>query len=148
MADPRIVGMCCEWAVRLWDEGKVDERGRLKELPNVGVIKVPCSGMIKAGWGEMALKNGASGYFALGCPIGDCHFREGNLFCEERFAGTMTPKLKASVDKERVRTLYFAAGEYGNLLQTLKDFTDFLRAKEAGGGTTPAKAETGDGDGT
>ena len=131
MAAPRIVGMCCEWAVRLWDESRLDEQNRLKEMPHVACIKVPCSGMIKAAWGEMALKNGAAGWFSLGCPIGDCHFREGNLFCEERFFGTMTPRLKPAVDKDRVRTFYFAAGQHQQFIAALEEFTELLRAKAA-----------------
>ncbi|MCA1595916.1 MAG: hydrogenase iron-sulfur subunit, partial [Chloroflexi bacterium] len=50
--DPIIVGFLCEWAADLNDT--LDESGVVRGMPNVRVIKIPCSGMTKPAWMEMA----------------------------------------------------------------------------------------------
>lgn len=116
----KLIGIVCERSVDF--EDKLDEHGYLKDTPGVKIIKVPCSGQIQPIMLETALKNGADGTFALGCRIGDCHYREGNKFCRERLIGKRMPKLKPNVDKKRVQAYWLSAVEYDKLKEMVDDF--------------------------
>lgn len=118
----KVIGIVCERSVDF--EGKLDDNGYLLDNPAVKIIQVPCSGQIQPIMLETALKNGASGTFALGCRMGDCHYREGNKFCRERLIGKRMPKLKPSVDKRRVEAYWLSALEYDKLSLMVKDFVE------------------------
>jgi coenzyme F420-reducing hydrogenase delta subunit len=135
----KLIGVVCERSVDF--EGKLDDKGYLLDNPDVKIIKVPCSGQIQPIMLETALKNGANGVFALGCRMGDCHYREGNKFCRERLLGKRMPKLKPTVDKRRVQAYWLSALEYDKLKDMVADFIvecKQLPAVEAKGAKAPA----------
>jgi F420-non-reducing hydrogenase iron-sulfur subunit len=119
---PFVIGIACERSVDF--EGKLDENGHLLDNPSVKIIKVPCSGQIQPIMLETALKKGASGTFALGCRMGDCHYRDGNRFCRDRLVGQRMPKLKPSVDKKRVQGYWLSAVEYDKLRALVSEFVE------------------------
>lgn len=121
MANDKIIGIVCERSVDF--EGKLDTSGYMLDNPNVKIIQVPCSGHIQPIMLETALKNGAGGAFALGCRMGDCHYREGNKFCKERLIGKRMPKLKPNVDKRRVQAYWLSAVEYDKLQALVSEFS-------------------------
>ncbi len=116
----KVIGIVCERSVDF--AGKLDDNGYLLDNPTVKIIQVPCSGQIQPIMLETALKNGASGTFAVGCRMGDCHYREGNKFCRERLIGKRMPKLKPSVDKRRVEAYWLSALEYDKLSDMVSQF--------------------------
>ncbi len=116
----KLIGIVCERSVDLTD--RLDENGCLKEDATVKIIQVPCSGLIQPIMMETALKNGAQGCFATGCRMGDCHYRDGNRFLQHRLEGTRMPKLKPSVDKERVEAYWLSALEYEKLKHLIDEF--------------------------
>jgi F420-non-reducing hydrogenase iron-sulfur subunit len=116
----KIIGIVCERSVDF--EDKLDDNGYLLDNPTVKIIKVPCSGQIQPIMFETALKNGAAGTFAVGCRMGDCHYREGNKFCRERLQGKRMPKLKPMVDKRRVQAYWVSAVEYDKMKVMVDDF--------------------------
>jgi F420-non-reducing hydrogenase iron-sulfur subunit len=120
-----MIGIVCERSVDFADH--LDERGYLKDNPNVRIIKVPCSGMIQPIMLEAGLKGGADGVFACGCRIGDCHYREGNKFLRERLLGTRMPKLKPNVDKRRIQAYWLSALEYQKLCDLVGDFEEYVK---------------------
>lgn len=134
----KIIGIICERSVALDDH--LDEKGHLKDEPAVKMIKVPCSGHIQPIMLETALKHGASGVFATGCRMGDCHYREGNKFLRERLLGERMPKLKPTADKRRIRAYWLSALEYDILLNEVQDFKTHVSGLEAPTVATPAAA--------
>jgi len=135
----KLIGIVCERSVDF--ENKLDENGYLLDNPAVKIIKVPCSGQIQPIMLETALKNGAAGTFAVGCRMGDCHYREGNKFCRERLQGKRMPKLKPMVDKRRVQAYWLSAVEYDKLKAMVDDFAsvcDALPAPEVKAAAKPA----------
>jgi F420-non-reducing hydrogenase iron-sulfur subunit len=121
-----VIGIVCERSVDL--EGHIDERGYLRDEPHVKIITVPFSGMIQPIMFEMGLKQGAEGVFATGCRMGDCHYREGNKFLNERLMGERMPKLKPAVDKRRVQAYWLSAVEYDQFITMVKEFDQTLAA--------------------
>jgi F420-non-reducing hydrogenase iron-sulfur subunit len=130
-----VISIVCERSVDF--KGKLDDKGHLLDAPNVKVIPVPCSGMIQPIMIETALKKGASGVIAMGCRMGDCHYREGNKFLRERLLGLRMPKLKPNVDKKRVQAFWLSAVEYDSYLDMAQAFNDTLSdmAEELAGAT-------------
>lgn len=133
--NPKIIGLVCERSVDF--EGKLDVNGHMIDNPGVRIIKVPCSGQIQPIMLETALKGGADGTFALGCRMGDCHYREGNKFCRDRLVGKRMPKLKASVDKRRVQGYWLSVVEYDKLREMVAEFVE--SCKQLPAPTTAAK---------
>jgi F420-non-reducing hydrogenase iron-sulfur subunit len=136
--NPKLIGIVCERSVDF--EGKLDDQGNMLDHPAVKIIRVPCSGQIQPIMLETALKNGASGTFALGCRMGDCHYRDGNKFCRDRLIGKRMPKLKPSVDKRRVQGYWLSAVEYDKLSEMVSQFVEDCKQLPAPEVKTTAKA--------
>ena len=58
--------------------------------------------------------------------MGDCTYREGNQFIENRITGDRPPYLKKNVDKSRVRTFFYAMPEGMDLINDVKIFIEDL----------------------
>ncbi len=119
---PKVVVIACERSVNL--DGHLDGKHNsdLKDVSNAYVIKVPCSGMIQPRMIEAAFNNGAQGVMAMGCQIGDCHFREGNKFCRERLLGQRPPVIKKTVPKNRLRGLWMSEVQIGTFKERVREF--------------------------
>lgn len=136
---PKVIGIVCERSVDF--SGKLDENNHMLDNPDVKIIPVPCSGHIQPIMLETALKNGAAGTFALGCRMGDCHYRDGNRFCKQRLVGERMPKLKPNVDKKRVEAYWLSAIEYDKLQEMVSEFVDKCDKLPAPEAKAPAKAK-------
>jgi coenzyme F420-reducing hydrogenase delta subunit len=91
-------------------------------MPELGVVKLPCSGMIQPLMIEAALKAGAEGVIVCGCQIGDCYYREGNKMIRERLLGERPPGLKKTVDRRRVMALWLSRLQKERFLSESKEF--------------------------
>lgn len=72
------------------------------QSPQVGVVTLPCSGMLSPSMVDFVLKKGVDGVFVTGCREGDCYHRFGNMWIEKRLAGEREPHLVKRVDQNRV----------------------------------------------
>lgn len=97
-----ILGFICDWSV---DLKPLAVGGRLRDLPNVRVIRVPCSGFVRPAWLEDALTRGADGVFVTGCPYGDCLNREGNFLMRDRIDQLQRRLQRRRVDPARLAML-------------------------------------------
>jgi F420-non-reducing hydrogenase iron-sulfur subunit len=125
---PKLIGFVCEWSLGRTDY--IHEDGTVKGMDHIKTIKIPCSGFVKPEWVTVAFENGAQGVFVLGCPLGDCHFNEGNFIINERLdqhVGRLTNR-KILDDKARVAELYLGATENGEFFSQLEDFTRFIES--------------------
>ena len=119
----KILGIVCERSV---DLKKHIQKNRLKDKDNVSIVELTCSGMIQPIMLEEAFKQGAEGVFVMGCQIGDCHFREGNKWCQERLLGKRPPNIKKTVDKNKVRGYWLAKCDYKKFLDKVNKFEEDL----------------------
>jgi F420-non-reducing hydrogenase iron-sulfur subunit len=106
--DVKVMVIACERSVNLKNELSGKSGRDLNGVNNAYVVQVPCSGMIQPRMIESAFNSGADGVIAMGCQIGDCHFREGNKFCRERLLGLRPPIIKKSVPKNRLKGLWMS----------------------------------------
>ncbi|MBM3449696.1 MAG: hydrogenase iron-sulfur subunit [Armatimonadetes bacterium] len=129
---PRVVGFLCDWAVN--SEGLINADGTMLGFPNVTLVLVPCSGFVKTGWLDLALKSGAAGVFVCGCPMGDCLNREGNWIMEERIDQLRKRLQRQKVDPERIGLVAYGMHDRDGFVAGVRAFVDKVA------GITPAPA--------
>ncbi len=134
----KVIALVCERSVNF--KGKLDDMKHLNECPDIHVIQVPCSGQIQPIMLETAFKNGADGVITTGCRIGDCHYREGNKFLQERLLGNRPPKLSNAIDRKRLNAYWLSALEYHKFHEMGQDFVTFLETYTPEAPQKPTKA--------
>ena len=115
----KILGIVCERSV---DLEKHLNGSKLKDKDNVAIVSLTCSGEIQPLMIEHAFKSGADGVFVMGCEIGDCHFREGNKWCQSRLLGDRPPNIKKTVPKEKLRGFWLSKVDYPKFLEKVNNF--------------------------
>jgi len=106
---------------------------------NVGIIHYFCVGMIPPTMVEYALKKGADGVFITGCRTGDCYFRHGNKWMDERFDGERKPILRKRAERARINVFRAAETDCKELKAELDKFQQSiaqLRHEDASSGNT------------
>lgn len=121
---PRIVGFLCDFAVDASTLTAPD--GTMRQLPNVTLIKVPCSGFVRPSWLEFALRNGAEGTFVCGCPLGDCFNRLGNNLIGDRVVQLRRRFERQKIHPDRIATIYFGLHDQEGFLGAVKAFSDHV----------------------
>ena len=69
--------------------------GLSAELPGYRLLRVPCAGWVHPLMVERALRRGAAGVLIVTCGPGECLYREGALWTEQRMAGEREPSLRS-----------------------------------------------------
>lgn len=136
-ARPRIVGFLCDWAVET--QGILQEDGTMRDLPNVTLIKVPCSGFVRPSWLEFALKNGAGGAFVCGCPLGDCFNRLGNNLIADRVIQMRRRLERQKIHPDRVAMIYYGLHEKDQFVAAVREFSAHVAALPAPVGAAARK---------
>lgn len=132
---PKIVGFVCDWAVAT--AGITDATGHLVAHPSVAIIRIPCSGFIRASWLEDTLKAGADGVFVVGCPYGDCLNREGNYLVRDRVEQLQRRLQRRKVDAARLTMMAHGLHDVDAFLSDVGAIVDRLSQLSA-----PAPART------
>jgi len=131
--EPRIIAFLCNWCT--YTGADLAGTSRLQYPPNVRIIRLMCSGAVDSSYVLKPLLDGADGVLIGGCHPGDCHYQEGNYKARRRIA-ILEETLKAmGFDQDRVMLRWISASEGGLFAETIKDFTEKMRAK----GPTPTK---------
>lgn len=120
---PKVVGFVCDWSV---DLVPLVENERLRELPSVRIIRVPCSGFVRPSWLEDALTRGADGVFVTGCPYGDCLNREGNYLMRDRVDQLQRRLQRRRVDPARLGMLAYGLHDGPGFLAAVRGFVEGL----------------------
>jgi len=125
--EPKIVAFICNWCT--YTGADLAGTSRMKYPPNVRVIKIPCTGRFDPLFMLKAFERGADGVLVSGCHPGDCHYTAGNYNARRKF--TVWRKLLdfAGIDLDRVRFSWISAAEGGKWVETVRNFTEAIRAK-------------------
>ena len=78
---------------------------------DVLALELLCIGQLPPSFIEYAIRGGASGVVVTGCREGDCAFRLGQRWTEERLLGLREPRLRAGVPREALRVVWPTPGE-------------------------------------
>ncbi|HWQ37977.1 MAG TPA: hydrogenase iron-sulfur subunit [Burkholderiales bacterium] len=78
---------------------------------DVAVFGLPCAGMLPPSFIAYALRLGAQGVVVSTCGEGECAYRLGAEWIEQRISARRDPRLRRSVPRDRVRLVPAAGGE-------------------------------------
>lgn len=123
--NPRIVALCCKWCS--YAGADLAGSSRLKYPSSVRIVRVPCSGRVDPMMVIKALVQGADGVMVLGCHLGDCHYRDGNYYCERRLKMVGPLLQTVAVDPRRLALDWCSASEGERFQQMIINFTEQVR---------------------
>jgi len=93
------------------------------QAPDVAVQQLPCTAMLPPAFIDFVITRGhADGVFLTGCAEGDCHYRLGTRWTEQRLAGVRDPYLRQRVPRERIATCWVGITHNQRLQQELHTF--------------------------
>ncbi len=123
--EPRIIGFLCNWCTY----AAADTAGvsRMKQPPNIDIIRVMCSGRVDPTFVLKAFREGADGVLVAGCHPGDCHYTEGNYKTLRRMTllQKMLPQL--GIEPGRFRLEWVSSAEAPKWVRVAKEFTEQVR---------------------
>jgi coenzyme F420-reducing hydrogenase delta subunit/NAD-dependent dihydropyrimidine dehydrogenase PreA subunit len=91
-------------------------------------ISMPCSALVPPAFIDYVLrKDLAEGVMISGCCEGDCHYRLGNNWMDQRFSAERMPILRTRVPREKVRLRWLGAQGTAQLAQEIETFRDELQ---------------------
>jgi ferredoxin/coenzyme F420-reducing hydrogenase delta subunit len=97
--------------------------------PGVGVVTVPCVGMLPPPFIDFALsRKHADGVFIAGCAIEDCYERLGQRWTEARIANQRDPNLRDRVSRDRVAVSWNLPAQRKQAHWSLQQFRAHLRS--------------------
>jgi F420-non-reducing hydrogenase iron-sulfur subunit len=122
---PNIVAFCCNWCA--YAGADLAGVNRRQYAPNMRIIRVMCSGRVAPGMILQAFISGADGVMVLGCHPGDCHYRVGNKYAEQRVDQLHELLSLAGVDPSRLLLQWISAAEGELFGRTVDSFTAHIR---------------------
>ncbi len=131
---PRIIVFGC-----VPDQGGPDI-GNLADA-TTATLSLVCAAQLPPSFIEYALRAGADGVLVTGCRDGDCAFRLGNRWTEERIAGARAPRLRALVPAARVRVVWAGSDGRTALAGALASFRADLGARRPERHSLPKRKE-------
>ncbi|NOZ82695.1 MAG: hydrogenase iron-sulfur subunit [Euryarchaeota archaeon] len=96
-----------------------DAEERLK-LAGAEVLSLRCIGMLHPSAVEEAIDAGAEKVIIAGCKLGDCRYRLGNLWMQERLSGRRAPVLRHT-EATQVEVCWLMPGEEEVLIASLSE---------------------------
>jgi ferredoxin/coenzyme F420-reducing hydrogenase delta subunit len=95
--------------------------------PGVAVLMLPCIAMLPPPFLDfIIMRHHADGVFLTGCAEGDCHFRLGIQWMQQRLAGERDPYLRKRVPRERIGVFWSGITHGKQLERTVADFQNRL----------------------
>jgi F420-non-reducing hydrogenase iron-sulfur subunit len=94
----------------------------------VRLVKVMCSGRVDPQMVLKAFREGADGVMILGCHPGDCHYKEGNYFAQNRAYLLAELLSQYGIEPGRFRLDWVSAGEGERFAKVVTEMHDQVAA--------------------
>ncbi len=101
------------------------------QTPDTAVLSLFCAGMLPPTLVEYALKQGTDGVLITGCRSGDCYYRYGNIWLDQRFSGLRKPILRQRAERDRIRVFRAAVTDAARLDRELVAFRETVAALDS-----------------
>jgi len=118
--EPRIFAFVCNWC----HNGNTDQT---KELSNVYIVPVKCTGRVDQLHVLQAFQNGADGVLIIGCSSSDCHYVFGASVAKKRTEEIRKWLNAVGVKPERLRTEKTSADDKQGINEIIKNFASYLK---------------------
>ena len=122
---PKIVAFFCNWCT--YTAADLAGVSRIKQAPNIRVIRVMCSGRVDPQFILDSFAKGADGVLIGGCHPGDCHYQEGNYKCLRRFQMIKRMVKELGIEDDRLRLEWISASEGERVKVVVNDMTEKIR---------------------
>jgi ferredoxin/coenzyme F420-reducing hydrogenase delta subunit len=97
------------------------------ESGSVATISMPCSALVPPAFIDYVLRKGlAEGVMIGGCCEGDCFYRLGNTWLDQRFSKERMPILRTRVPREKVRLRWLGEQGTAELGREVEEFQAYL----------------------
>ena len=103
--EPNIIVFACNWVPGIAADNAGAEG--VQYVPDVRLIRIPCSGRMTPALLLRTFAEGADGVFVAGCQHGECHFHTGNAHCEKVVEETKALLGAMGIDPARLRLNLF-----------------------------------------
>lgn len=123
--EPRIVAFLCDWC--LYSKLDRADIAKVQEQPDVQVVKIPCLGRMDPMHVLAALQEGIDGVLVVGCHLGNCHYRHGNLMARNKMT-VLNAVLDAAGERARVKIAHISSAERGVFPRLVKEMKEAVRA--------------------
>ena len=101
------------------------------ESDSVATLSMPCTALLPPAFVDYILrKDLVDGVLITGCCEGDCHYRLGNTWMDQRFSAERMPILRTRVPRELVRKRWLGVQGGTQLADELTDFKNALVADD------------------
>ena len=79
--EPNILAFCCNWC----GYAAADQAGaaRMEYPSGVKIVRLLCTGMMDPYYVLRAFERGFDGVLVVGCHVGSCHYKSGNVQARE-----------------------------------------------------------------
>jgi len=123
--EPQIIAFLCNWC----SYECADSVGRAqKEYPsNLKIVRIMCSGRVDPQFILEAFQKGASGVLILGCHLGDCHYKEGNVQAIKRYIFLKELLPQFGIEKDRLRLDWVSATETEKFTMIVSTMVEDIR---------------------
>lgn len=137
--EPVIIAFCCNWC----SYAAADLAGisRMQYPGSIRIVRVMCSGMVHPEMVLHALNKGAEGVMVIGCPLGECHYINGNemaLARSEIIADTLED---LGYERERFQVAWLSSSEPERLAESFREMSGRLATLRP---PAPTKAAAGE----
>ena len=108
-AERKIVGFFCRECA--YAAADATGNARVSLPPTIRSVLVPCTGRVSPLHLLKALADGADGVYIAGCLVGQCHYRDGNLYAIDRIEFARALLQSVGVEPERVQMFTMSAAD-------------------------------------
>lgn len=123
--EPKIIAFCCNWCS--YAAADLAGTARMQYPVNVRIIRVMCSGMVHPEFILDALNQGADGVMVMGCPLGKCHYLDGNHITVARSEMIVELLEDFGYESERMSLTWLSSAEPDRFVRAVTEMTERIR---------------------
>jgi F420-non-reducing hydrogenase iron-sulfur subunit len=125
MAQPQVLVLACEWSAYAAAE-LAGKRSPGNFAADVRLLRLNCSARFDPDHVLWAFLNGADGVLLGACPMGACHYGDGNRYAVQRMEALYRRLDEHGFDSRRLRLAFFSNDDPAGYTTTVRDFIDEL----------------------
>ena len=123
--EPTIVTFACSHGG--WEALLSAGRDRRVYPPGVRILKTECVGATDPALPVQAFEEGADGVAMIGCRLGECHHRLGNVLAEEKLTHVRELMELLGISSDRIAVIRVRSADGAYLADRLQGFVDDIR---------------------
>lgn len=122
---PKIIGFLCNWCA--YEAADAAGRSQMAYPSCFYIVRVMCSGRVEPALILETFQRGADGVALMGCHMGECHYKTGNIQALKRYRLLSTLLKPLGIEPERLRLEWISAGEKDKFVRIVFEMTEQLK---------------------